>query len=304
MISISVIICTYNPKLEYIKRVIDHLKSQTLGYKLWELIIVNNNSNNGFENQIDISWHPFAKVILETKQGLTPSRLKGIQESKGDLLIFVDDDNILKENFLEKALEIYHNWKNIGVWGGNIEPEFETQPEPWTKDYWYYLAIRQVDRDYWSNDIKSSKSEPCGAGLCIRKEVALHYVSTLEKSPERKKLDRIKGNLISGGDTDMVYSALELGFGMGVFKDLNLVHIMPKERLQEDYLVRLMEGLRYSHILLSYFRFEIVEIPKRNFLWNLKVAYNFIKMPKRQKRFYMSNIRAENDALKYLKSLN
>lgn len=303
MISISVIICSYNPKIHFLSRVLIALKNQTLAKKSWELIIINNNSTNGFENQIDISWHPLAKVILETNQGLTPSRLRGIQESKGDILIFVDDDNILKENFLEKALEISNNWQNIGVWGGNIEPEFETQPEPWTKDYWYYLAIRHIDRDYWSNDIKSSKSEPCGAGLCIRKSVALHYISTLEQSPERKKLDRIKGKLISGGDTDMVYSALELGFGMGVFKDLNLIHIMPKERLEENYLVRLMEGLRYSHILLSYFRYKTLSVPKRNFMWNLKVAYNFIRLPKRQKRFYMANIKAENEALKYLKSI-
>ena len=38
--------------------------------------------------------------------GLTPARLRGIRESRGELLVFVDDDNVLERDYLEVALAL------------------------------------------------------------------------------------------------------------------------------------------------------------------------------------------------------
>ena len=65
---------------------------------------MDNRSDEPLADRIDLSWHPDAHIVREDTLGLTPARLRGIRESKGDLLVFVDDDNVLDVDFLEVAL--------------------------------------------------------------------------------------------------------------------------------------------------------------------------------------------------------
>ena len=61
------------------------------------------NSSNNFRENSSIGAYLKAekwRVISETKQGLTPARLRGIVESKNELICFIDDDNFVEENFL------------------------------------------------------------------------------------------------------------------------------------------------------------------------------------------------------------
>src|ERR1035437_9739406 len=60
---------------------------------------------------------------------ITHARLRGIKESKGDLLVFVDDDNILAADYLEQSLKIADEFPKLGALGGSIKGEFEI-PHP------------------------------------------------------------------------------------------------------------------------------------------------------------------------------
>jgi hypothetical protein len=55
---------------------------------------------------------------------------------------------------------------------------------------------------------------------------------------------------MSGGDSDMVYFACDMGLGIGRFRCLCLEHLIPKERTTLEYMVRLTEGIEYSKIVL------------------------------------------------------
>lgn len=302
MSKITTIICTYNPNIVRLNKVLDALKNQTLEQDSWELIIVNNNSTINFESNIDISWHPHSKIVNEPNPGLTHARVKGISEAKGDLIVFVDDDNLLGPNYLMDAEKIMLSCPFLGVWGANINPEFEIEPEEWTQPYWKYLAIKPIEKDYWANDISCYLAEPCGAGLCVRSEVAQQYIKELNKSPERKSLDRRKDELISGGDTDIVLTALSMNYGMGVYKKLILTHIIPPNRLTENYLLKLTEGLIYSHKILSYLRKKQDNLfAKKNLRFYLRHYTNLILMSKRDKKFYHVKLIAEEKARNFIK---
>ena len=95
MPAIAVIICTHNPRPDYLTRVLDALKAQTLPKEEWELLLVDNASTERLAETWELSWHPRARQIREDELGLTPARLRGIRESGGDCLVFVDDDNVL-----------------------------------------------------------------------------------------------------------------------------------------------------------------------------------------------------------------
>src|SRR5207247_815678 len=99
----SVIICTHNPRSEYLRRAFEALKTQTLPLLDWELLVIDNASREKLSDTWDLSWHPNARHFRENELGLTPAHLRGIKEARGNTLVFVDDDNLLAPNFLEQV---------------------------------------------------------------------------------------------------------------------------------------------------------------------------------------------------------
>ena len=68
--NISVVICTHNPRPDYLRRTLDALKTQTLPQEQWELLLVDNASEKALTGVWDLSWHPRARHIRENELGL------------------------------------------------------------------------------------------------------------------------------------------------------------------------------------------------------------------------------------------
>lgn len=259
---ISVIVCTHNPRKDYLERTLDALRKQTLPIENWELLLIDNASNQPLIDKWDLSWHPHSRHIREDEQGLTPARLRGILESNGEILVFVDDDNLLSSDYLEESLGISHNYPIIGCWGaGIIRPEFELAPSPELAPYTSYLALRNIDQPIWGNSPKVIPI-PWGAGLVVRKHIALAYNSIINKCSVRSKLDRSGAELNCGGDDEFSWVSYENGYGIGVFPNLKVIHLINKHRVEREYLIKLIEKNAYSHALLSYVHKQKIEIPK------------------------------------------
>ena len=109
--------------------------------------------------------------------------LRGIHESKADLLVFVDDDNALAANFLSEALLVGRENLARCVFGQSL-PEFETPPREWLK-YLPQLANRDFDRDMRTGILTDAM--PLGAGLCVRHRIALRFAEVCQDSPLRKR---------------------------------------------------------------------------------------------------------------------
>ncbi len=300
---VSVIVCTHNPRRDYLCRVLEALNAQTLDLAKWELLLIDNASSQQLASEVDLTWHLNARHVREDQLGLTYARLRGIKEAAADLLIFVDDDNALDIDYLKVALEIAHEWPKIGVWGGQVLPEFEETPPDWTKPYWGSLAIRELDRDKWTNLPNNHEALPCGAGFCVRRVVAQQYAELLYTQPDRLKMGRRGQLLTSGEDTDIALTACDMGLGMGQFKALKLLHLLPAHRLKEDYLLKLKEGMSYSGVMLGYRRGEKHQLTMKD-----RVLRHIRRqlMDQRTRRFeaaaYRGFIKAFNEISKYPKS--
>jgi hypothetical protein len=107
-----------------------------------------------------------------------------------------------------------------------------------------------VDHDYWTNHYVDHRSLPVGAGLCVRKPIVDAYVRSLASRPASINLSRKGTSLISGEDLDLALTAYDCGLGTGVFKKLQITHIIPKTRMTVDYLCRLLEAIEYSTHML------------------------------------------------------
>ena len=249
MIKASVILCTYNPQTKILNETLVGLKQQSLDSNQWELIIVDNNSTNSFQEHLDLSWHRQGIVIKEAKQGLTHARIAGIQKAKAPLLVFVDDDNILDNNYLENAIQIGEDYPFLGAWGGTSIGKYEVTPPEWfSHKHFEMLAIRTIERDVWSNKYFDRPTNPIGAGLVIRQDVGEAYASS--QINDSLVLDRNGSSLLSGGDNEITYKAIDLGYGTGNFANLVLTHFITAGRLTADYMLKLVESIAMSNVIL------------------------------------------------------
>ena len=253
-ILLSLIICTHDPRAEYIDRIFTSLKFQTLPKPEWELILIDNASKRILASEIDLSWHPLSRHVREEKLGLTNARLRAFTEATADILVFVDDDNILHRNYLKNTVEILKQYPKLGAIGGKSLPEFEIQPESWFADIEVPLGLRDLGEEvkvaYW--DDKTSRKYPAfapiGAGLVIRKSAAKIYAKRITNDNVRLALGRTGKQLTSGEDNDIVLTLLDAGYGVGYFPQLQLTHLISAERLTKKYLARLNRASSRSWI--------------------------------------------------------
>jgi glycosyltransferase involved in cell wall biosynthesis len=259
---LSVILCTHNPREPYLRRVLAALRAQTLAAAKWELLLVDNASQPPVMERFDLSWHPHARHVREEELGLTPARLRGIQESHAEILVFVDDDTVLAPDYLEQALAIAKQWPFVGVWGGSYLPEYETPLPAWVGDQVWRLLCWEVKEDVWSNLRTEFTTIPAGAGMCVRRPVVQKYLERCVQHPAAVGLDRSGKGVAGYGDIDLAYCAMDLGLGTGKSTRLRLTHLIPAARLTLDYFVRHAEGDAASNMLFRALRGLPVQKPK------------------------------------------
>jgi glycosyltransferase involved in cell wall biosynthesis len=293
---LSVIVCSHNPRLDYLARVLQALTEQELPVSQWELLLVDNDSRTPLAKTCDLSRHTHARVIVETDVGLASARLRGIREARGEILVFVDDDNVLERDYLVECVRINEKCPYLGVWGGQELHEFEggEPQEKWKRDFWMPPKLK---REIWSNNYDRSAA-PAGAGMCIRRVVARRYAELVAGQPFRSQLGRKGTGLNSSEDVDMAFTACDMGLGTGRFPTLRLAHLIPRQRVTDDYLLRLIEGISYSDTILAALRDGIPVQPCR--VDRLVDRYKRLRMPKVQRSIARATAEGRTRALSHL----
>jgi glycosyltransferase involved in cell wall biosynthesis len=249
-VRISVIICTYNPRKDYLERTLVSLKNQTLEKTQWELVLLDNGSTQPLADEWDLSWHPHGKHVREDALGLTNARIRGIKETNLEIIVFVDDDNVLDPQYLEEVWNIFDGQPQLGCIGaGVLKPEFETEPLPETWPYLSYLALRELDRDVWGNQL--CDWIPWGAGLSVRRQVAELFNQFIQSRHQGTDLGRKGGGLMSGEDDIFSHVAIKHNWGIGLFVSLKIVHLIAERRLTHEYLERLIDANGMTRAFLA-----------------------------------------------------
>ena len=100
---VSIIVPAYNIK-QYIAKCIDSIVSQT--YKNLEIIIINDGSSDKTGDIITkkAKKDKRIKYFIQKNIGLSASRNKGIKKAKGKYIAFVDGDDLIGEEYIEKLV--------------------------------------------------------------------------------------------------------------------------------------------------------------------------------------------------------
>lgn len=107
---ISIIIPSYKPQA-YLWDCLDSVSNQTLSPNNYEIILLLNGCHQPYKQQIEeyVAKHDKIcqiRLIQTDTPGVSNARNIGIDASKGDYLTFVDDDDLISQNYLEELLRV------------------------------------------------------------------------------------------------------------------------------------------------------------------------------------------------------
>lgn len=250
---ISVILCSHNPNVLFLEEVISSLKSQTLSYDQWEIILIDNLSNIKISSYIDLSWHPDQRIVIEPNLGLIHARIRGVRESKYEILATVDDDTPLFPDYLSNLQSIYLHDKSLGIVGGKTIPIFKDTQPTWQSHFFSSLAIRDLGDSVITEKISPNQKidhYPVCAALLIapKRECMQAFIAYYEQNSLSKTLGRKGESLASGEDNDINLFIYKNGWKVGYFPELKFNHIIPGKRMTKQYLAKLEFSMNRSWI--------------------------------------------------------
>lgn len=301
--SLSVVICTHNPHPVFLQRTLDALRQQDLPRERWELLLIDNASPEPLQPRYDLSWHPRHRHIREDELGIAAARIRGMREARTDLILYVDDDNLLAPDYARRGLAIAETEPGLGCFGGQLLPEFEEEPPAWTRQWWSYLAIRPLARDLRTASPSDYDAIPPTAGMFLRRKVWENYLGMIQRDPRHLVLGLRGNQRISGQDTDIALCTFEVGGEAARFAALELIHIMPRKRLSEAYLLRMVESISSSTVVLEGLRGRRDPQHALGGFTYWREYVRAFRLPRRQRLFYLAELRGRRRGLATLRQL-
>ena len=200
---ISCIIPTYN-RATNLDLLLISIGTQTI--KSDEIIIIDN-SDESYSGVFDLIKNKYPSKNIHyfrnsTGNSITRAKNYGVKKSKGDIILFFDDDLILKKNYIEQILNTYKEYPNaVGV-QGYIKPKGKPIYYRFTKK----MKVTSWGFNTYPLDLK--KTIPCewmsGGNSSYKKEVfkLLEFDGKLNKYCFKEDVDfsyrvfkKYKGNL-------------------------------------------------------------------------------------------------------------
>lgn len=249
MLGFSIIVCSYNPNERALARLLRRLAQLDVDRTIaWEVILVDNNSRIPLAERDPVrEWMntcPTARCVVEYEPGLTAARLRGIKESAFPWLILIDDDNEPAADYLTRAAQFIESAEaaSVGAFGpGTIAVEYLDPVEPWLHEVKELFQERAVERSVFSQQRAWQLYYPVGTGMVIRKELAELYADRVINGSYTLS-DRKGKSLSSGGDVQMVFTAIQQGYQVGVVAGLSMAHLIAGDKANLRYLKKQQYG--------------------------------------------------------------
>jgi glycosyltransferase involved in cell wall biosynthesis len=97
----------------------------------FEFVVVDNNSTDVTPDVVR-AYGGLAKYVFEGKTSFTAARRVGGINATGDILLYLDDDVIVRPGSLKHIAEIFSRYPDCGVIAGHIDAKYTEDPPAWT----------------------------------------------------------------------------------------------------------------------------------------------------------------------------
>lgn len=264
---ISVIIPTRNRSI-YLSDTIESIYQNNFPANQFEVLVIDNGSTDDTKLKCLAFEKKYSnlKYFFEGKNGLHYGRHKGMLESKGEVLIYIDDDVIVSTKWLKSFQETFDKDSKIVLAGGNDLPKFEGEVPEWVNSLWKKNQYGKFLSEYSLVDFNLPAQEIppqfiYGCNFAIRKEFLLLCKGFHPDGFSKENLLR-RGD----GETFVSNQVTKLNFKSFFHPEAFVYHRIPQERLTQDYLNSryFSQGVTYSYVnlrkkaKLSYLNFVFI----------------------------------------------
>ena len=238
---LSIIISTYNNAQSLVRTLVS-VAEQEADKSMWECVVVNNASTDNTEAlfQEFASEHQELnlRLVNEPKQGLSYARNCGIAESKGDILVFIDDDETVNREFVSAYIDIFDN-HGAFVGAGAVVPRYDSARPKWMSYYTEKMIANPINL---GNEVVTitSKITPAGGNMAFNREIFNLYGGF------NTALGRKGEALLGGEENDMFDRVRSLGERVFYAPNAVVYHHIADKKLTPDYFDKLAYGVGVS----------------------------------------------------------
>lgn len=242
---VSVVICTWN-RDRLLDRTLEGLAALRVAPGLaWELLVVDNGSEDGTAGVLAKHARRLPlRVVEEPERGLSRARNRGLDEARGELVLWTDDDVRADPGWLSEIVLAARRFPDQAIFGGTVDPWFETAPPAWIRRNLDQLegtfAIRRFGP---AVRLFRDGEAPFGANMAVRSDA-------IGDERFRTDLGRIGTDLLSGEESEFLARIRARTGTRGVWVGTARVeHWVPRARLRAAYVGRYFEGLGRTHVV-------------------------------------------------------
>jgi len=197
-----------------------------------ELLLLDNNSTDK-TREIGLGFaarFPWIRYINEPVQGHPHTKNRGIRESRGEIVAFLDDDVYLSPCWLTALASSFERHPDVACIGGRVVPHFETDRPKWLEDD--MLIIYGITEFGESERVIRPPEVPIGCNMAFRREV-FEQIGDFPTSLGRKP-----GNLLSNDENYFLLCAAKAGLKIFYSPEAQVSHRIPLLRTTREWILR------------------------------------------------------------------
>ncbi|EJC80868.1 putative glycosyltransferase [Rhizobium leguminosarum bv. trifolii WSM2297] len=284
---VSVLFSSYNGASRRLRHMLESLVRQDFPHDRWELVAVDNNSNDDtFDLLTSYSDKLPITILQQRKPGKSGALNLALDRVKGDLVVFTDDDIRAEPNWLKAIVDCAVAHPGYGVFGGRIVPDWEKEPKG--------LFINWIPMGSTFAIVDETQSGPCdptkvwGPNTIIRRELLGTSVRY------REDIGPLPGKMFAmGEDAEIIIRLAANGAKSYRCAEAVVHHWIPASSVTEDWVQKRGERLGYGMPALfpdevpGGVRLSGVPLPTwiESAQWGLRAAMLYL-LPQSKKRFW------------------
>jgi glucosyl-dolichyl phosphate glucuronosyltransferase len=243
---ISVILCTHN-RCQSLVKALESIAASKLPQSVeWEVLVVDNNSHDQTREVVGEFCRRYPdrfRYLFEARPGKTFALNSGIRESRGEILVFTDDDVTVDQDWLQRLTSNLNNEKWAGA-GGRTLPERGFVPPPWLPTNMRHGLAPLAIFDF-GPEVRELVEGPYGNNMAFRRSLFQKYGGfrtdlgpcSGSQNPQKSEDSEFGTRVLAGGER-LCYEASAIVY-----------HSVPQTRVQKQYFLRWWYDKSRSDIL-------------------------------------------------------
>jgi glycosyltransferase involved in cell wall biosynthesis len=231
-IEISIIICTFD-RPDFVTRAIGSVFNQSIDAAEYEIVVIDNGTTDETKKVINKKFrrHNNLRYLRLREPGLSRARNAGIDQSRGAILAFLDDDAIACHGWLRAIVAAFgKSNRPPGLVCGPVEPDWGAPRPAWLHDE--FLGVYSLVN--WSQTPRPLDPTEwiVGANFAVRRDVMQ------ECGPFDTQVGRKGQSLLSGEETLLTKRIRSAGYPIFYDPAISIKHHIHGERLNKQWFYR------------------------------------------------------------------